>query len=69
MDESKKVVEFSTDRISFVNAGSEVQKTTQHLRNRTEVTRKLRVALAKGSDKVRALVMVTADIIKPYRMN
>lgn len=57
MDTTKKIVEFSTDRISFVNSGSDIQKKTQHLRNHSEITRKLRVALAKGSDKVRVHAM------------
>lgn len=52
MDRDQVIVEFSVAKISLANDGRERQKATYYVQNRCSASRKVRVAVARGSDPV-----------------
>ena len=51
-----KIVQYSVDCVDFVNDGKQ-QRITHHVQNCTAISRKLRAALSKDTDKVCILDM------------
>lgn len=50
--EQESAVEFSVDKIRLVNDGRGRQKATYYVQNRCSISRKVRVAVERGSDPV-----------------
>lgn len=57
----ESVVEFSVDNIRLVNDGRGRQKATFYVQNRCNTSRKVRVAVERGSDPVSCTVLSMVD--------